>query len=288
MEHGTFLNVGEFARICHTTRETLLHYDRKGLLKPAYVAENGYRRYSMKQYFDFDLICLLKEGGSTLEEIRNCRACCGKEGFLPLFRERIAALMKEQERIEHRLSMLKKLTAMSEEALAADTDKLFFEERPAEDILIYPVDSDKITDRESSVECYSACLLNSMADGNAIDPPLGVIIPEEDARQGRFRICHIFTAAWNNTSLKNALRVEEGRYACLFHKGTLESHEEAFHALLRQTAAMGLRVCGPVFACDQMNYALAETGEVYVAKYAVRVKKQPQEEPALQSGPRIP
>ena len=195
MEHGTFLNVGEFARICHTTKEMLLHYDRKGLLKPAYVAENGYRRYSMKQYFDFDLICLLKEGGSTLEEIRNCRACCGKEGFLPLFRERIAALMKEQERIEHRLSMLKKLTAMSEEALAADTDKLFFEERPAEDILIYPVDSDKITDRESSVECYSACLLNSMADGNAIDPPLGVIIPEEDARQGRFRICHIFTAA---------------------------------------------------------------------------------------------
>ena len=67
MEHGTFLNVGEFARICHTTRETLLHYDRKGLLKPAYVAENGYRRYSMKQYFDFDLICLLKEGGSVRE-----------------------------------------------------------------------------------------------------------------------------------------------------------------------------------------------------------------------------
>ena len=56
METKKLLKVGEFARLCHTTKETLLHYDRKGLLQPRYISENGYRFYSMEQFFDFDMI----------------------------------------------------------------------------------------------------------------------------------------------------------------------------------------------------------------------------------------
>ena len=61
MKTETFLKTGEFARLCHTTKETLFHYDREGILRPRYVSENGYRRYGVEQYFDFDLITLLKE-----------------------------------------------------------------------------------------------------------------------------------------------------------------------------------------------------------------------------------
>ena len=121
-----FLNIGQFARVCHTTKETLLHYDRKGLLKPCHIGSNGYRRYSMKQFFDFDLIALLKETGSTLEEIKRYRDTCGQDGFLQLFKERISILLKEQERITHRLSMLSKLTNMGEEALTAHNMTAFF------------------------------------------------------------------------------------------------------------------------------------------------------------------
>ena len=146
----TFLNIGEFAHVCHTTRETLLHYDRKGLLKPGYVSENGYRRYSMKQFFDFDVISLLKETGSTLEEIKRYRERCEQDGYLKLFHERIAVLKREQERIAHRIAMLNGLAIMGEEALSAEYDRLFFEHRNARNILVYPVDSEKITGRESS------------------------------------------------------------------------------------------------------------------------------------------
>ena len=66
-EHGVknekFLKTGEFARLCHTTKETLFHYDREGILKPRHVSGNGYRRYGLEQFFDFDMISLLKETG---------------------------------------------------------------------------------------------------------------------------------------------------------------------------------------------------------------------------------
>lgn len=266
-----FLNIGQFARVCHTTKETLLHYDRKGLLKPCHIGSNGYRRYSMKQFFDFDLIALLKETGSTLEEIKKYRDTCGQDGFLQLFKERISILLKEQERITHRLSMLSKLTNMGEEALTAQYDSLFFETKEEERILVYPVDSEKIANRESSVECYSACLISSIKDGNAIDPPLGTIIPLDCASSGIFRICSIFTANWNNNDLENAMSIAPGRYACLFHKGTIHDHEQAYKRMLQELSVMGLQPCSHVYVYDQMNYAFGETGETFIAKYTVKV-----------------
>ena len=269
----TFLKVGEFARVCHTTRETLLHYDRKGLLRPDHVSGNGYRRYSMKQFFDFDLIALLKETGSTLEEIRRCRDNCGENGYLGLFAERIAVLEREQERIAHRLSMMKSLEAMGREALSAEYDRIFFEWREPSDILVYPVDPEKITGRESSVECYSECLMQCLMDGNAVDPPLGVIIPEEFVAEGIFRICSIFTAAWRGTGLGNLVHMDQGRYACLFHREDVGSHGRAFVRMTKELAALGLRTCGPAYAYDQMNYVLAQKGEEYIARYVVRVSE---------------
>lgn len=272
METKHFLNVGAFARVCHTTKETLLHYDRKGLLKPRYVAGNGYRRYSVKQYFDFDLISLLKETGSTLEEIKRYRQAGERDGYLTLFREKIAVLEKERERITHRLSMLTTLAAMGEEVLSAEYDSLFFERREARNILVYPVDSEKITDRESSVECYSECLMRSVTDGNAVDPPLGMIIPEECASAGTFRICWMFTAAWKDVSPDHVQTMKEGLYACLFHRGSIDSHARAFERMMKELSRRRLRLRGPVYAYDQMNYALGEMGEAYVAKYAAPIE----------------
>ena len=271
MGRKSFLKIGEFARVCHTTKDTLLHYDRKGLLRPAYVSENGYRRYSMKQFFDFDLISLLKETGSTLEEIRKCRESCGDEGYLGLVTERIAVLEREQERMAHRLSMLRGLADMGEKTRHATYDRLFFERREALEIRVYPVDSEKITVRESSAECYSECLMRSLMEGNSIDPPLGVIIPEYCASRGEFRIESMFTAAWRDVGRERAGRMEAGRYACLFHRGDMQSHEEAFVRMTAELSARGERACGPVYAFDQMNYVLGETGEEYIAEYVVRV-----------------
>ena len=50
MKNEKFLKTGEFARLCHTTKETLFHYDREGILKPRHVSGNGYRRYGLEQF----------------------------------------------------------------------------------------------------------------------------------------------------------------------------------------------------------------------------------------------
>ncbi|MGN0059180.1 MAG: MerR family transcriptional regulator [Coriobacteriales bacterium] len=63
--------VADFARLCGLPKDTILYYDRIGLLHPAKVGSNGYRYYSFDQLFTAHLIESLKLSHMTLDEIRD-------------------------------------------------------------------------------------------------------------------------------------------------------------------------------------------------------------------------
>ncbi len=66
-----YLNITQLARLRNATTETLRHYDRIGLLKPAYVdPDTGYRYYSTEQVEVFDTIIDLRDMGLPLKEIQ--------------------------------------------------------------------------------------------------------------------------------------------------------------------------------------------------------------------------
>lgn len=48
--------VAEFARLCGLPKDTVLYYDRIGLLRPAKVGSNGYRYYTFDRLFTASLI----------------------------------------------------------------------------------------------------------------------------------------------------------------------------------------------------------------------------------------
>lgn len=65
-----FLKSGEFAELCGTTKNTLIHYDQMGLLKPARVAESGYRLYLASQRYRFLSVRVLADSGMPLQEVK--------------------------------------------------------------------------------------------------------------------------------------------------------------------------------------------------------------------------
>lgn len=66
-----YFKTAEFARLCGTTKDTLMHYDEINLLKPRYVGENKYRYYEINQLEAFYLIAGLKDIGFSLDYIKN-------------------------------------------------------------------------------------------------------------------------------------------------------------------------------------------------------------------------
>lgn len=49
MDRNLYMTTGEFAALMGVSKHTLFHYDDIGLFSPEYVAENGYRMYSLYQ-----------------------------------------------------------------------------------------------------------------------------------------------------------------------------------------------------------------------------------------------
>lgn len=61
--------VKQFSDLARVSVRTLHHYDEIGLLKPAYVGDNGYRYYERPQWLRLQQILLYREMGLSLEDI---------------------------------------------------------------------------------------------------------------------------------------------------------------------------------------------------------------------------
>jgi len=65
------LSIGKMAKLNNVTVETLRHYDKIGLLRPAFIDEtSGYRYYNIKQSAVLDMILYMKALGMPLETIK--------------------------------------------------------------------------------------------------------------------------------------------------------------------------------------------------------------------------
>ena len=65
--------ISDFAMFSRTTKDTLLHYDRIGLLSPSSRGDNGYRYYSSGQLAVVNVIRTFQELGMSLSEIRDLK-----------------------------------------------------------------------------------------------------------------------------------------------------------------------------------------------------------------------
>ena len=65
----TNYSTGQFAKLANVTERTIRYYDKIGLLKPSFVMENGYRKYTQSDLLKLQKILSLKHMGFSLEEI---------------------------------------------------------------------------------------------------------------------------------------------------------------------------------------------------------------------------
>lgn len=64
-----YYTTGQFAKLASVTERTIRYYDKIGLLKPSFVMDNGYRKYTNFDLLKLQKIITLKNLGFTIEEI---------------------------------------------------------------------------------------------------------------------------------------------------------------------------------------------------------------------------
>jgi DNA-binding transcriptional MerR regulator len=89
MTDSWLLTINEFAKLSRTTRDTLLHYDKIGLLSPVTRGPNNYRYYSGGQFTIINVIRTLQASGMSLEEIKKWKDVRTPERTYDLFTHQI-------------------------------------------------------------------------------------------------------------------------------------------------------------------------------------------------------
>lgn len=109
MKNSGLIKISEMAALHGVSRQTLILYDKNGLLKPAMIAENGYRYYSIEQIPRLRQICLLKEMGVPLTDIRTHLEQPTAESMRALLAQRRAAIAADRDRLNRQLEEIDQL-----------------------------------------------------------------------------------------------------------------------------------------------------------------------------------
>ncbi len=90
--------IGRLAREFGLSRSTLLYYDSIGLLSPTHVGENGYRLYSKTDEDRLRQICMYRQAGIKLKEIKDLLDA-PEGGVTPALERRLNELNDEIDRL---------------------------------------------------------------------------------------------------------------------------------------------------------------------------------------------
>jgi DNA-binding transcriptional MerR regulator len=119
---GRALKSGELAHLSGVSRDTLRHYERKGLLPAAVRSQNGYRCYSPQALDRVRLIRAALSIGFTVEELRDIFQSRDR-GLAPC--HHVHALAKEKARELHaRIREMEALHSALQKAIRGWTKKL--------------------------------------------------------------------------------------------------------------------------------------------------------------------
>lgn len=99
---------------------------------------------------------------------------------------------------------------------------------------------------------------------------MGMLIPKNCMAKKQFNIQYLFTRNLERANVKSKT-IKKGRYACLLHRGNIESHEKAFRHFLGELEKQSLAADSDLFLYNQMNYLLPYTDDNFILKYAVKI-----------------
>ncbi|MEI3230403.1 MAG: MerR family transcriptional regulator [Gordonibacter pamelaeae] len=274
MQQPLLLSTGEFARMCNVSRELLIHYDKIGLLKPKEVRENGYRYYSLRQLYLFDVIRFFSDTGMSMKEIKEYLDNRTTQLFLDSVQTSIDRMERQRDILDARISMMEKMRYITQRALTFPKDKpclSYWDET-----WFAPPTCRRERTQQAYAEAFSAHADFCRNTIGVTGFPLGRIVDIPDlARPDDFYYTKLVTwisppksiPAWSD----RVVRKPKGNYAVILHQGR---HEHG-RRLLREAAALreegGPFLCGPVHELDMNSYLMSDAAEDYLLHISVLV-----------------
>lgn len=262
---------GEFAKLCHTTKDTLFYYDRIGLLQPAQLLPNGYRLYNFNQTYLFDLITIFKELGMSLEEIQRYIKKRNTENFIRLLQEKNKQLDKELALLKRRKSLLQNTLQLAKSSRNVQENTITFKDC-TKNYYILSEEVNANTTEEESFAIWSK-LIAYCEQHKYFDAFItGTLISAANVT------ANIFATFYFSSHLDKAVRSKflhirpAGRYACKYMRCSYDTLAQECAKFYAELQAQNCKTKGALYQSDISSYLTETNSEDYLMLLEMKVE----------------
>ena len=270
MKRKATFTVAEFAEFSRTTRDTLLHYDKIGVLSPESRGENNYRFYSSAQLGIVNLIRTYQALGMTLAEIIDL-----KEHRTP---ERVDEHMEQQiKRIDKKIDewvrarkLLFTLKKIIHSALNVDENMIFVQFMQADAIVLGELNDYSLgrNEYDALLSFYRSC--NEKHPDLDLNYPVWGFFSEERVKQKDW----VWPDRFYFMNPEGHDKKPAALYAIGYTRGGYGQSAELYTRMLDYIDVNGFEICGPAYEEYPLNEICVPEDRNYLMRVMITVRER--------------
>ena len=272
---GSHFTIGEFAQLFGVSKQTLFYYEKNNIFAPNFVADNGYRYYSIDQYFVFEIIITLRKLDVPLKIIKDYVCDRNSSALQKLFADKVLEYDLQIELLHRNRQSLSLNLARLQEASEIRTNQITLENSPDEYYVAtdFSAAGNSLKDQIRRIARHNLPFATSEILN---EYGMGYIVPPEnlpgDSPHG---ITRIFTRVSHPDEFPQALTKPKGLYAKIttpvgYHTG----YQNTIDKLLEFIRRNDLTIVGNAYIVPLKNYWSTNSANEYVTQIAIHVAYQ--------------
>lgn len=269
--------IGTLASHFGISKQTLIHYDRIGLLKPSATAGNGYRYYTFEDIDKLDVIVSLKDTGLSLDAIQEYQKKPSIEDSIILLKQQTTLL---EEHIKHLERTKNKITNKVVELEYLNSFDWYSGVKVIEKKERYVLKEAIDTNSENEFEVAFAIKdLNTFVSGNSNYAHYshsieGVTVNHKEFNNDNYAdLNSTFIFIKNYSGHEKESILSAGIYVCILHYGLYEKTHESYAPLIDFINKNHYKIIGDSVEIPLITAWAAKVEKDYVTEIQIPVRK---------------
>ncbi len=246
----TYFSSGEFARLCGTTKETLRHYHKIGLLVPARTEPNGYYSYASFQFYDYYLISSFQGTSLSLRDLQSKLSGSDETTYHEILQHQLEEIHQRQRDLERKEKLLRRTLEKFEYLYESDAiGEVRLYDMEEEYFIATPVVGNAENDRvwlESIRAHLTYCTEHHLNQEYQLTYCWNQEDLEQDRESSGWYICSQIASPIDDERFHCK---PAGRYACILLRD-YDFSTTQYRLLLSKIRALGLSICGNAYESD--------------------------------------
>jgi len=264
--------IGEFAHLFGISKQTLFYYEKSNIFTPKIIADNGYRYYTLEQYYIFEIIITLRKLGIPLKTIKHYVEHRNPLALEKLLDEKILEYDLQIELLKQNMNNLIK---RSDRLKLTDkiVEKMFSLEKCAKEYYVCtPLDSDKTMKEQIAIVAkHNAPFTTNEIFTEHIN---GYIFTKENYEKEIICFANYIYTRINYAEEYSFSHIKPaGDYAVLLAK---DAGHQKYAALIKDLllfiSEKKLTPASDCYICQLRNYWTTNKSEEYIARMEILVK----------------